>query len=97
MHERCVYYDLVKWGEHLENENILQQFDEIEKRVERLMKICKSLEVTNAELSNKNKQIEEELLGKVKAEDNSEKERDLIRSKIEGLLTKLEDITLADP
>ncbi|HEA66263.1 MAG TPA: hypothetical protein ENI07_05500 [Desulfobacterales bacterium] len=61
------------------------------------MKICKSLEVTNAELSNKNKQIEEELLGKVKAEDNSEKERDLIRSKIEGLLTKLEDITPADP
>jgi hypothetical protein len=81
----------------LENENILQQFGEIEKRVERLMKICKSLEVTNAELSNKNKQIEEELLGKVKAEDNSEKERDLIRSKIEGLLTKLEDITPADP
>lgn len=81
----------------MENENILQQFDEIEKRVERLMKICKSLEVTNAELSNKNKQIEEELLGKVKAEDNSEKERDLIRSKIEGLLTKLEGITLADP
>ncbi len=61
------------------------------------MKICKSLEVTNVELSNKNKQIEEELLGKVKAEDNSEKERDLIRSKIEGLLTKLEDITPADP
>jgi hypothetical protein len=81
----------------LENENILQQFGEIEKRVERLIKICKSLEVTNAELSNKNKQIEEELLGKVKAEDNSEKERDLIRSKIEGLLTKLEDITPADP
>lgn len=81
----------------MDNENILQQFDEIEKRVERLMKICKSLEVTNAELSNKNKQIEEELLGKVKAEDNSEKERDLIRSKIEGLLTKLEDITPADP
>jgi len=81
----------------LENENILQQFDKIEKRVERLIKICKSLEVTNAELSNKNKQIEEELLGKVKAEDNSEKERDLIRSKIEGLLTKLEDITPADP
>ena len=81
----------------MENENILQQFDEIEKRVERLMKICKSLEVTNAELSNKNRQIEEELLGKVKAEDNSEKERDLIRSKIEGLLTKLEDITPADP
>lgn len=81
----------------MENENILQQFGEIEKRVERLIKICKSLEVTNAELSNKNKQIEEELLGKVKAEDNSEKERDLIRSKIEGLLTKLKDITLADP
>jgi|TARA_B100001971_G_scaffold213388_1_gene246580 hypothetical protein len=81
----------------LEDENISQQFDEIEKRVKRLMEICKSLEVTNVELSNENNQIEEELLGKVKAEDNSEKERNLIRSKIEGLLTKLEDITPADP
>ncbi|MAF34194.1 MAG: hypothetical protein QF876_03650 [Desulfobacterales bacterium] len=80
----------------MEDENISQQFDEIEKRVKRLMKICKSLEVTNVELSNENNQIEEELLGKVKAEDNSEKERNLIRSKIEGLLTKLEDITPAD-
>jgi hypothetical protein len=81
----------------LEDENISQQFDEIEKRVKRLMEICESLEVTNVELSNENNQIEEELLGKVKAEDNSEKERNLIRSKIEGLLTKLEDITPADP
>ncbi|MBU05846.1 MAG: DUF904 domain-containing protein [Dehalococcoidales bacterium] len=81
----------------MEDENISQQFDEIEKRVKRLMEICKSLEVTNVELSNENNQIEEELLGKVKAEDNSEKERNLIRSKIEGLLTKLEDITPADP
>ncbi len=81
----------------MEDENISQQFDEIEKRVKRLMEICESLEVTNVELSNENNQIEEELLGKVKAEDNSEKERNLIRSKIEGLLTKLEDITPADP
>ena len=77
----------------MDNEFILRQFEEIEKKVEKLIEINKSLEATNLEYYNKNKRLEEELQGKVDAETNYTKEKALIRSKIDSLLVKLEDIT----
>jgi len=79
----------------LENEVILQQFDEIEEKVERLIKVCKSFEATNLELKNKIERLEKELQGKVEVERSYAEERGLIRSKIDSLLVKLEDITEA--
>jgi regulator of replication initiation timing len=77
----------------LDNEFILRQFEEIEKKVEKLIEINKSLEAINLESSNKIKRLEEELQGKVDAETNYTQEKALIRSKIDSLLVKLEDIT----
>jgi peptidoglycan hydrolase CwlO-like protein len=77
----------------LDNEIILRQFEEIEKKVEKLIDVYKSLEATNLELRNKNKRLEEELQGKVDAESKHTQEKDLIRSKIDSLLVRLEDIT----
>jgi cell division septum initiation protein DivIVA len=79
----------------LDNEFILKQFDEIEKKVENLINVCKSFETTNLELRNKVERLEEELQGKVEAENNYAQERALIRSKIDGLLGRLEDMTEA--
>jgi predicted RNase H-like nuclease (RuvC/YqgF family) len=76
----------------LENEFILRQFEEIEKKVEKLIDVNKSLEVTNLEHSNKIKRLEEELQGKVDAENKYTQEKNLIRSKIDSLLVRLEDI-----
>ncbi|MFZ0483365.1 MAG: cell division protein ZapB [Desulfobacterales bacterium] len=77
----------------MDNEFILKQFDEIEKKVENLINVCKSFETTNLELRNKVERLEEELQGKVEAENNYAQERALIRSKIDGLLGRLEDMT----
>jgi len=77
----------------LDNEFILRQFEEIEKKVEKLIDVYKSLEATNLELRNKIKGLEEELQGKVDAETNYTQEKALIRSKIDSLLVRLEDIT----
>jgi uncharacterized coiled-coil DUF342 family protein len=77
----------------LDNEFILKQFEEIEKKVENLINVCKSFETTNLELKNKIVRLEGELQGKVEAENNYTQERALIRSKIDGLLEKLEEIT----
>lgn len=77
----------------MDNEIILRQFEEIEKKVERLIDVYKSLEATNLELKNKIKRLEEELQGKVDAETNYTQEKALIRSKIDSLLVRLEDIT----
>jgi len=77
----------------LDNEFILRQFEEIEKKVEKLIDINKSLEATNLESRNKIKRLEEELQGKVDAETHYTQEKALIRSKIDSLLVRLEDIT----
>lgn len=77
----------------MDNEIILRQFEEIDKKVEKLIDVNKSLEAGNLELRNKFKRLEEELQGKVDAETNYTKEKALIRSKIDSLLVRLEDIT----
>jgi len=80
----------------LDNEFILKQFEEIEKKVENLINVCKSFKTTNLELRNKVERLEEELQGKVETENNYAQERALIRSKIDGLLGRLEDMTEVD-
>ncbi|MGD2185484.1 MAG: hypothetical protein PVI71_05115 [Desulfobacterales bacterium] len=76
----------------MDNAIISNQFKEIEKKVARLIEVCKEHEATNFELKNKIKSLEEELLGKIKAEKSYAKERALIRSKIDSLLVRLEEI-----
>jgi len=79
----------------LDNEFIVEQFEEIEKKVEKLIDVLKSHETTNSELRNKIKGLEERLQGKNEAESNYSQERALIRSKIDSLLVRLEGITEA--
>ena len=79
----------------MESEIILQQFDEIEKKVERLLEALKSLEATNMELKDRNQRLTDELQGKVEAEKQHNEERDLIRSKVDNLLIRLEEIAEA--
>ena len=77
----------------MDNEFFLSQFEEIEKKVENLIVVCNSLEVTNLELFNKIKSLEEELQGKIEAEKKIAQEKALIRSKVDNLLVRLEELT----
>ncbi len=76
----------------MDNEFILKQFDEIEQKVARLIDMCNALEATNLEQKNKIKSLEEEIQGKVEAERSYAEEKALIRSKIDGLLVKLDEV-----
>ena len=76
----------------MESEQILRQFDEIEKKVEKLIEAKKSLEATNVELQNDNQRLSDELREKIEAEKSYHEERDLIRSKIDNLLVRLEEM-----
>jgi hypothetical protein len=76
----------------LDNEFKLKQFEEIEQKVEKLIELCNSLEATNLEQKNKIKSLEEEIQGKVEAERSFAEEKALIRSKIDGLLVKLDEV-----
>jgi hypothetical protein len=77
----------------LDNVFILKQFEEIEQRVEKLIEICNALEATNLDQKNKIKSLEEEIQGKVEAERSYVEEKALIRSKIDGLLVKLDTVS----
>ena len=77
----------------MDNEFIVGQFEELEKKVEKLIDVLKSHETTNLELSNKINRLEEELQGKNEVESSYSQERTLIRSKIDSLLVRLGDIT----
>ena len=75
----------------MDNAIISNQFDDIEKKVARLIEICKRHEAANLELKNKIKSLEEELLGKIEAEKSDVQEKALIRSKIDSLLVRIEE------
>lgn len=77
----------------MDNNLILQQFGEIEQKIETLIAFCRSLEATNVDLKNKIRILEEELQDKIEAENNHIEEKSLIVSKIDGLLIKLKDVS----
>ena len=79
----------------MEDEVILKQFDEIEKKVERLIEINKSLKKNNIVMKGKIEQLEQELQLKVEVENHQTEAKALIRSKIDGLMARLDGITEA--
>ena len=76
----------------MDSEFILRQFQEIEEKVGKVTELCKSQETINLELRNRIKILEEEIQEKVEAENNYVAEKGLIRSKIDSILAKLEEI-----
>ena len=77
----------------MDNDFVLKQFGEIEQKVERLIENCNAQAAANSELKNKVIRLEEEIQGMVEAENNYAEEKALIRSKIDGLLARLDDIS----
>ena len=76
----------------MDNDLILRQFEEIEEKVVRLIDVCKSHKATNAELRKTIEKLEQELQTRVEAEESYLEERDLVRSKVDGLLVRLNNI-----
>ena len=77
----------------MDNERILKHFEEIEEKVERVIKVCRSYEATNLELTKKNQKLEEELQSKVEAERRYQEEKTLIRSRIDNLIARIGNLT----
>ena len=69
------------------------QLDEIETKVQRLIDACKSLQADNSELQQKIKHLEEDLHAKDEALKRQAEEKASVRSRIDQLLAKLEDVT----
>lgn len=75
------------------SDEIIQQFETIEEKVEKLIEVCKSLEATNSELVDRMKGLEKEIQDKSEAETQYKRQRDLVRGKIDSLLSKLNNFS----
>ena len=77
----------------MEDEHILKQFEAIEARLEALIQLCREKEDQNRELIARVEELEEELRTKVEAEQRITEEKTSIRTRVDNLLKRLEDIT----
>lgn len=73
-------------------DEVMLQFDAIERKVGQLVEQVRSLKARNGELTERVEVLEEELRQKAEAENTYAEQKALIRSKIDGLLTKLDEI-----
>jgi len=76
----------------LDNNQITKNFDEIEIKIQKIIEVRKSQESEIQELKDYIAQLEEELQEKIDAENKLIEERLFVRSKIDSLLSKLQDI-----
>ena len=75
----------------MDNNNVMRQFDQIEEKVANLIERCNLLEKLNFELSVKVKSLEAELTEKVETENKHSEQKALIRSRIDNILSKLDN------
>lgn len=80
----------------MDDNSLINQFEAIESRLDALLQICQDKDNQNKELSLRIEQLEEELRKKVEAEQQYAEEKALVRSKVDQLLMRLDEIAKAD-
>jgi hypothetical protein len=86
------YIFMPYWGETVDPETVLQQFSQLEQKIEGLIETCKQLEAANADLKHQKEQLAEQLQKKIDNERQHDELKGLIRSRIENLMSKLDGI-----
>lgn len=76
----------------MDTEPLFNQFREIEDKVEKLIQVCNSQQAANLELHHKIEQLEEELRIANETAKRHAEEKTLIRTRIDKLLARLEDM-----
>ncbi len=75
------------------NEFIKNTFDDIDTKVDFIIELCQTLQAENTELISKIKHLEINLNEKQDTEKLYSEQETLIKSKIDGLLTKLDSFS----
>lgn len=78
----------------MDDNQILEHFDEVENKIQKLIDVRKTLEDEIKDQKEYIAQLEIELQEKIEAENKLIEERSFVRSKIDSLLTKLQDIQI---
>ncbi len=79
----------------MNRENVLEQFEILENKLEKIIEMCKRLEAENAELQRRYDQLASQLQEKEAVEKQNEEIKALVRSKIDNLVGRLSEFTEA--
>lgn len=77
----------------MEQETVLDQFGRLENKIEQLLNTCQQLEKNNNQLLERNRSLEAQLQEKITAEKQFNDMKGIIRSKIDGLMVRLDEFT----
>ena len=77
----------------MDRETVINRFGEIEQRIEQLIENCKRLEAENSELKENIQQLTLSLQEKESAERQHHELKDLVRTKIESLMGRLDKLS----
>jgi FtsZ-binding cell division protein ZapB len=77
----------------VDKETVINQFRQIEQRIEHLVQTCKRLEAENSELKNENQRLTLSLQESESAERQHDELKELVRNKIESLMGRLDRLS----
>lgn len=77
----------------MDNEILDNKFADIDEKIDFLVELCQSFQLENIELKNKVERLEAELNKKNETEERNVEQQAVIRSKIDGLLEKLNNFS----
>jgi len=77
----------------VDTETVLNQFNELEKRLDYLIETCKRLEAENARLVQEKQILSDQLQEKSVAERQHNELKDLVKSRIDSLMGRLDEIS----
>ena len=77
----------------METEAVIQQFSKLEEKIEYLIASCKRIEADNSRLTQENQKLAAQLQEKIVAEKQHFELKDMVRSKIDSLMGRLDEIS----
>ncbi len=77
----------------MDRETVINQFSELENKIEHLIRTCKRLEAERSALKEENQALATQLQEKMETQRQNDELKDLVRSKIESLMGRLDELS----
>ena len=77
----------------MDRETVINQFSELESKIEHLIGTCKRLEAEKSALEMEKQALATQLQEKMEAQKQNDELKDLVRSKIESLMGRLDELS----
>ena len=77
----------------MDRESVINQFGELENKIDHLIRTCKRLEAESSALKEENQALTMQLQEKMEAQKQNDELKDLVISKIDSLMGRLDEFS----